>query len=268
MVLWTAALFLIVESVLGQAVEPVVFGHKTGLSPVAIIVSATFWTWLWGPIGLILATPLTVCLVVLGRHVDRFKFIDVMLGDQPPLTPPELAYQRMLAGDSDEAAEQAEEFLQGAPLLTYYDKVVVEALRLAQEDSDRGCSMRVEWFGYVTPFLRSWMILAHIKTKSIRRTRPSMIKKSEVRLHTSHRPKNPSQETIEKSQNTGALASLCYAYLDSASLMRPTRRLLRRRSKGRELLSAPRPATHFRSPVSLLWTQLVWSCCAYAICPP
>jgi predicted PurR-regulated permease PerM len=138
MVLWTAALFLIVESVLGQAVEPVVFGHKTGLSPVAIIVSATFWTWLWGPIGLILATPLTVCLVVLGRHVDRFKFLDVMLGDQPPLTPPELAYQRMLAGDSDEAAEQAEEFLQGAPLLTYYDKVVVEALKLAQEDSDRG----------------------------------------------------------------------------------------------------------------------------------
>jgi predicted PurR-regulated permease PerM len=138
MVLWTAALFLIVESVLGQAVEPVVFGHKTGLSPVAIIVSATFWTWLWGPIGLILATPLTVCLVVLGRHVDRFKFLDVMLGDQPPLTPPELAYQRMLAGDSDEAAEQAEEFLQNAPLLTYYEKVVVEALKLAQEDADRG----------------------------------------------------------------------------------------------------------------------------------
>jgi predicted PurR-regulated permease PerM len=79
MVLWTAALFLVVESVVGQAIEPFVFGHRTGLSPVAIIVSATFWTWLWGPIGLILATPLTVCLVVLGRHVDRFKFLDKQL---------------------------------------------------------------------------------------------------------------------------------------------------------------------------------------------
>jgi predicted PurR-regulated permease PerM len=138
MVLWTAALFLVVESVVGQGIEPVVFGHRTGLSPVAIIVSATFWTWLWGPIGLILATPLTVCLVVLGRHVDRFKFLDVMLGDQPPLTPPELTYQRMLAGDSDEAAEQAEEFLKEGSLLTYYEKVLVEALKLAQTDADRG----------------------------------------------------------------------------------------------------------------------------------
>jgi predicted PurR-regulated permease PerM len=138
MVLWTAALFLVVESVVGQAIEPVVFGHRTGLSPVAIIVSATFWTWLWGPIGLILATPLTVCLVVLGRHVDRFKFLDVMLGDQPALTPPELTYQRMLAGDSDEAADQAEEFLQGGPLLTYYEKVLIEALKLAQDDAERG----------------------------------------------------------------------------------------------------------------------------------
>jgi predicted PurR-regulated permease PerM len=138
MVLWTAALFVVVESILGQAIEPIVCGHNTGLSPVAIIASATFWTWLWGPIGLILATPLTVCLVVLGRHVDRFKFLDVMLGDRPPLTPPELAYQRMLAGDSDEAAEQAEDFLKERPLLTYYEEVLVEALKLAQTDADRG----------------------------------------------------------------------------------------------------------------------------------
>ena len=81
MVLWTGALFLVVEFIVGNAIEPVVCGHSTGLSPVAIIASATFWTWLWGPIGLILATPLSVCLVVLGRHVDRLKFLDVMLGD-------------------------------------------------------------------------------------------------------------------------------------------------------------------------------------------
>jgi predicted PurR-regulated permease PerM len=138
MVLWTGALFLVAESIVGNVVEPVVCGHSTGLSPVAIIASATFWTWLWGPIGLILATPLTVCLVVLGRHVDRFKFLDVMLGDQPPLTPPELVYQRMLAQDSIEAAEQAENFLKGKPLLAYYEEVLVEALKLAQTDADRG----------------------------------------------------------------------------------------------------------------------------------
>jgi predicted PurR-regulated permease PerM len=78
MVIWTGALFLVVETIVGNAVEPVVCGHSTGLSPVAIIASATFWTWLWGPIGLILATPLSVCVVVLGRHVDRLKFLDVM----------------------------------------------------------------------------------------------------------------------------------------------------------------------------------------------
>jgi predicted PurR-regulated permease PerM len=138
MVLWTGALFLVTESIVGNVIEPVVCGHSTGLSPVAIIASATFWTWLWGPIGLILATPLTVCLVVLGRHVDRFKFLDVMLGDQPPLTPPELVYQRMLARDSIEAAEQAENFLKGKPLLAYYEEVLVEALKLAQTDADRG----------------------------------------------------------------------------------------------------------------------------------
>jgi predicted PurR-regulated permease PerM len=138
MVLWTGALFLVVESIVGNAIEPVVCGHNTGLSPVAIIASATFWTWLWGPIGLILATPLSVCLVVLGRHVDRLKFLDVMLGDRPPLTPPELVYQRMLARDSVEAAEQAEEFLKEKPLLTYYEEVLVEALKLAQTDADRG----------------------------------------------------------------------------------------------------------------------------------
>jgi predicted PurR-regulated permease PerM len=138
MVIWTGALFLVVESIVGNAVEPVVCGHSTGLSPVAIIASATFWTWLWGPIGLILATPLSVCLVVLGRHVDRLKFLDVMLGDRPPLTPPELVYQRMLARDSVEAAEQAEEFLKEKPLLTYYEEVLVEALKLAQTDADRG----------------------------------------------------------------------------------------------------------------------------------
>jgi predicted PurR-regulated permease PerM len=138
MVLWTGALFLILEPLTGQAVEPLVFGHSTGLSPVAVIASATFWTWLWGPVGLILATPLTVCLVVLGRHVERLSFLDVMFGNQPALSPAELVYQRMLARDPVEAAEQAQRVLAEKPLHAYYDEVLLEGLRLAQSDAERG----------------------------------------------------------------------------------------------------------------------------------
>ena len=107
MVLETAALFSSPKQIVGQAVEPFLYGQSTGLSPVAVIISATFWTWLWGPVGLILATPLSMCLVVVGRHVDRLEFLEVMFGDRPPLTPSELIYQRMLANDPIEAAEQA-----------------------------------------------------------------------------------------------------------------------------------------------------------------
>jgi predicted PurR-regulated permease PerM len=138
MVLMTGALFLIAESVVGQAIEPLIYGHSTGLSPVAVITAATFWTWLWGPIGLILATPLTMCLVVLGRHVDQLKFLDVMFGDEPPLTPAELIYQRMLARDPVEAADQARVFLREKPLTAYYDEILLEGLRLAQADAQRG----------------------------------------------------------------------------------------------------------------------------------
>jgi predicted PurR-regulated permease PerM len=138
MVLWTGLMFLILEPVVGQIIEPLLFGHSSGLSPVAVIASATFWTWLWGPVGLILATPLTICLVVLGRHVDRLSFLDVMFGDQPALSPAELVYQRMLARDPVEAAEQAQKFLKDKPLVAYYDEVLLEGLRLAQADADRG----------------------------------------------------------------------------------------------------------------------------------
>jgi len=137
MVLWTAGLFLVVEPIVGHVVEPMLYGHSTGLSPVAVVTSATFWTWLWGPIGLVLATPLTMSLVVLGRHVDRLKFLDVMFGDQPALKPEELIYQRLLAGDPVEAAEQAQEFLKEKPLLSYYQDVLIEGLKLAQADAEK-----------------------------------------------------------------------------------------------------------------------------------
>jgi predicted PurR-regulated permease PerM len=138
MLLLTAILFVVLELLAGQVLEPVIFGHSSGLSPVAIIVSASFWTWLWGPVGLVLATPLTICLVVVGRHVDRLQFLDIMLGDQPALTPSQLIYQRLLAGDPIEAAEQAREYLKTAPLENYYDSILTGGLGLAAADNRLG----------------------------------------------------------------------------------------------------------------------------------
>jgi predicted PurR-regulated permease PerM len=134
----TIALFLVAEPLTGQVIEPFLYGHSTGLSPFAVIVSALFWSFLWGPIGLILATPFTVCLVVLGRHVERLEFLDVMLGDRPALTPIENFYQRMLAGDPDEAQEQAELLLKERSLSSYYDEVALKALQMAAIDYQRG----------------------------------------------------------------------------------------------------------------------------------
>jgi predicted PurR-regulated permease PerM len=138
MLLWTLALFLVVEPIVGHVIEPMVYGHSTGLSPVAVVASATFWTALWGPIGLVLATPLTVCLVVLGRHVEHLEFLDVMFGDRPALSPPEIFYQRMLAGDPTEASDKAEEFLKERSLTSYFDEVALKGLQLAQADAERG----------------------------------------------------------------------------------------------------------------------------------
>jgi predicted PurR-regulated permease PerM len=138
MTLMTAALFLVTEPLIGHVVEPMVYGHSSGLSPVAVVASATFWTWLWGPIGLILATPLTLCLVVLGRHVERLEFLEVLLGNRPALTPSETVYQRMLAGDPIEAAEQARVFLKEKTLIDYFDEILMAGLRLAWVDMQRG----------------------------------------------------------------------------------------------------------------------------------
>ena len=138
MLLLTALLFVFLELLAGQVIEPLVYGHSSGLSPVAVILSASFWTWLWGPVGLVIATPLTVCLVVVGRHVERLKFLDILLGSRPPLTPPQLVYQRMLAGDPFEAAEQAHDFLRGSSLEDYCDTILLEGLRLAEADRRLG----------------------------------------------------------------------------------------------------------------------------------
>jgi predicted PurR-regulated permease PerM len=138
MALMTLALFLIGEPLMGHVVEPIVYGQSTGLSPFAVVISAIFWTWLWGPVGLLIATPLTLCLVVLGRHVERLEFLDVLLGDRPALTPAENLYQRMLAGDPDEALDSAEVLLKERSLTSYYDEVALRGLQLAANDATRG----------------------------------------------------------------------------------------------------------------------------------
>ena len=138
LVIWTAVLYVVVEGLTGQVIEPLVYGHSTGLSPFSVVVAAIFWSWLWGPIGLILSTPLTLCLVVMGRHIKRLEFLDVLLGDRAALTPVESFYQRILAGDADEVEDHANELLKERSLSTYYDEVALKALQLAANDARRG----------------------------------------------------------------------------------------------------------------------------------
>ncbi|HEV2208253.1 MAG TPA: AI-2E family transporter [Verrucomicrobiae bacterium] len=126
------------DLVMYNFVEPLLYGSSTGLSPLAILVAAVFWTWLWGPLGLLLATPLTVCVVVLGGHVPRLDFLQVLLTAEPVLPPQTRFYQRLLAEDIDEATEIAEQFLKDKPLAELYDTVLIPALSLAEEDRHRG----------------------------------------------------------------------------------------------------------------------------------
>jgi predicted PurR-regulated permease PerM len=138
MALWTIGLFVVLEGVTGQVIEPIFEGRSTGLTPIAIIMAATFWAWLWGPVGLVLATPLTVVLVVLGRHVEALKFFDVLLGDEPALSDSEVFYQRMLSNDPFAVVEHAKVFMARHSLSHYCDLVARPALALAHKDVERG----------------------------------------------------------------------------------------------------------------------------------
>jgi predicted PurR-regulated permease PerM len=138
MLILTVVLFAAAELVTNYVIEPWLYGSRTGLSPLAIIVAAILWTWLWGPLGLLLSTPLTVCLVVLGRHVPRFEFLDVVFGNKPVLEPHQQLYQRLLAGDPDEATDRAEMFVEDHDLITFYEEVAIPALALGEVDRARG----------------------------------------------------------------------------------------------------------------------------------
>lgn len=137
-VIYTVALFAVVELTTSNVIEPWLYGSRTGVSPLAIIVAAIFWTWIWGPLGLVLSTPLTVCLVVLGRHIPQFEVFDILFGDEPVLAPHARLYQRLLAGDAIETTFRAEEALETAYLVEYYRDVGIPALLIAQNDYGRG----------------------------------------------------------------------------------------------------------------------------------
>jgi predicted PurR-regulated permease PerM len=142
---WSLALsvlaaFILLDIIVGQLVEPHLYGHATGLSPLSIVVGAIFWSWLWGPAGLLLSTPLTLCLLVAGRHMKGLGALEVLLGNSQPLTLPQRLYQRALSGDSHEIIADARTFLKHASLAAYFDRVLIPALHLIRLDAEAGAT--------------------------------------------------------------------------------------------------------------------------------
>jgi predicted PurR-regulated permease PerM len=138
--LGTLAAFILLDIVVGQFVEPHLYGHATGLSPLSVVVAAIFWSWLWGPAGLILSTPLTLCLLVVGRHMKGFGVLELLLGNSQPLTLPQRFYQRALSADPHEIIANARTFLKNDSLAAYCDRVMIPALHLARLDADAGAT--------------------------------------------------------------------------------------------------------------------------------
>ena len=136
--LLTAGLFVVLELINYNVLEPWLYGKHTGVSAVAILVAAVFWLWLWGPVGLLLATPLTVCLLVIGKHVPQLSFLNVLLGNEPVFEPNKRIYQRLVAGDQEEADELLEDLLEHRPLVEVYDSVLIPALAMVETHWHRG----------------------------------------------------------------------------------------------------------------------------------
>ena len=136
----TLGAFILLDIVLGQFVEPHLYGHATGLSPLSVVVAAIFWSWLWGPAGLILSTLLTLCLLVVGRHMKGFGVLELLLGNSQPLTLPQRFYQRALSADPHEIIANARTFLKNDSLAAYCDRVMIPALHLARLDADAGAT--------------------------------------------------------------------------------------------------------------------------------
>jgi hypothetical protein len=130
-------LLVVLELVAGNVVEPKLFGHSMGVSEVALLVAAAFWAFLWGPIGLVLSSPLTVCLVVLGKYVPQLEFLDVLLGDEPSLDTDIIYYQRLLARDQDEATQLVLAHAKNTPVENVYDALLVPGLTFVKQDRER-----------------------------------------------------------------------------------------------------------------------------------
>jgi predicted PurR-regulated permease PerM len=137
-VAWTLGIFLFLELILVNVAEPWLYGRSAGLSAIAIITAAIFWTWLWGPVGLLLATPLTVCIAVMGRYIPELGYLNVLLGVEPVLAPEARFYQRLIALDQDEAMDLAEEYGREHGAAALYDRLIIPALALAESDRHRG----------------------------------------------------------------------------------------------------------------------------------
>jgi len=134
----TVGMFAALDLFIGNVLEPWLYGKNTGVSPVAVLVAAVFWTWLWGAVGLLLATPLTVCLMVIGKYVPQLSFLDILLGNDEVFEPPKRVYQRLLAGDQEEANELIEGYFEQMPLTEIYDTVLIPALAAAETHWHRG----------------------------------------------------------------------------------------------------------------------------------
>jgi hypothetical protein len=132
----TLTLFFVIEIVVAQIVEPKLYGHTTGLSPLSVVIAAIFWSWIWGPVGLVLSTPLTLCLVVAGRYFRPLNMLEILFGEIPALTLPQNFYQRALSGDTQEIISSARRMLKRKSFAAYCDNVLVPALHLARADLD------------------------------------------------------------------------------------------------------------------------------------
>ncbi len=135
---WTLGLFITMELISNNLIEVVLYGTSTGISNLALLVAVVFWTWLWGAAGLVLATPLTVCVLVMGNHVPGMRFLGTLLGSAPALEPPAQLYERMFAMESEEISDLAAKHIAAHSLEEFYEDVLVPALLLAEEDRHRG----------------------------------------------------------------------------------------------------------------------------------
>lgn len=137
LVAWTVGAIVLVDLVIAYVVEPYLYGARTGLTPIAVVLGSVYWTWLWGPFGLLLATPITVCIAVVTRHIPDYRFLSVILSDEPVLPPPVRFYQRLVAFEYDDACELAEAFEREHGLAGLYDSMLLPALLLAKRDRHR-----------------------------------------------------------------------------------------------------------------------------------